>query len=37
MWLALIWLLADLLGISGQLGYRPRGIHRPDAATRIGS
>ncbi|MDL5200015.1 hypothetical protein [Streptomyces sp. ALI-76-A] len=30
MWLAVIWLLADLLGRSGELGYRPRGIHRPD-------
>jgi hypothetical protein len=35
MWLALIWLRADLLGIAGQLGYRPRGVHRPEAATRI--
>jgi acetyltransferase-like isoleucine patch superfamily enzyme len=32
MWLAIIWLLADLLGRSGELGYRPRGIHRPDPA-----
>jgi hypothetical protein len=35
MWLALIWLLADLVGLSGQLGYRPRGIHRPEAATQL--
>lgn len=33
MWLAIIWLLADVLGDSGALGYRPRGIHRPDTAA----
>ncbi|MFE9438719.1 acyltransferase [Streptomyces sp. NPDC006602] len=32
MWLAIVWFLADLLGRSGELGYRPRGIHRPEAA-----
>ncbi|GAA3913728.1 hypothetical protein GCM10023084_76880 [Streptomyces lacrimifluminis] len=30
MWLAIIWLLADLVGRSNHLGYRPRGIHRPE-------
>lgn len=30
MWLALIWYLADLAGLSDRLGYRPRGIHRPE-------
>jgi hypothetical protein len=30
MWLAIIWLLADLLGLADILGYRPRGIHRPE-------
>jgi hypothetical protein len=30
MWLATAWLLADLLGVSHHLGYRPLGIHRPD-------
>nr|WP_154792526.1 acyltransferase [Occultella kanbiaonis] len=35
MWLSIIWLLADLLGLSGALGYRPRGVHRPEAATSI--
>ncbi|WP_432941952.1 acyltransferase [Kribbella sp. CA-253562] len=30
MWLAIVWLLADHLGISGSLGYTPRGVHRPD-------
>lgn len=37
MWLAVIWLLADLLGLADQLGYRPRGIHRPEAADRLTS
>ena len=32
MWLAIIWYLADLLGRSEELGYRPRGIHRPEPA-----
>ncbi|MBL0886734.1 acyltransferase [Myceligenerans indicum] len=32
MWLAIIWLLSDLAGLSGQLGYRPRGVHRPEPA-----
>ncbi|ADB34907.1 putative acetyltransferase protein [Kribbella flavida DSM 17836] len=30
MWLAVIWLLADYLGTAAPLGYRPRGVHRPD-------
>lgn len=30
MWLAIIWYLADLLGRSDELGYRPRGVHRPE-------
>ena len=32
MWLAIIWYLADLTGRSEELGYRPRGVHRPEAA-----
>lgn len=32
MWLAIIWLLADVLGDSGALDYRPRGVHRPEPA-----
>lgn len=32
MWLAIIWLLADLLGRADALGYRPRGVHRPEPA-----
>jgi hypothetical protein len=31
MWLSVSWLLADLLGESGGLSFRPRGVHRPDA------
>ncbi|TCC20435.1 acyltransferase [Kribbella speibonae] len=30
MWLAIIWLLSDYLGASDALGYRPRGVHRPE-------
>jgi acetyltransferase-like isoleucine patch superfamily enzyme len=30
MWLAICWLLADVLGESDSLGYRPRGVHRPE-------
>ncbi|MFD2685218.1 acyltransferase [Streptomyces phyllanthi] len=36
MWLSIVWLLADLLGHSEALGYRPRGIHRPEPARRPG-
>ncbi|MGW3572088.1 acyltransferase [Streptomyces sp. NPDC000941] len=32
MWLAIAWLLADHLGVSDALGYRPRGVHRPEPA-----
>lgn len=32
MWLSIVWLLADLLGRSDLLGYRPRGVHRPEPA-----
>jgi acetyltransferase-like isoleucine patch superfamily enzyme len=32
MWLAIIWTLADLLGESASLGYRPRGVHRAEQA-----
>ncbi|WP_327394390.1 acyltransferase [Streptomyces phaeochromogenes] len=32
MWLAIIWLLADLVGVADRLDYRPRGVHRPEAA-----
>lgn len=32
MWLSIVWYLADLLGHSEALGYRPRGVHRPEPA-----
>jgi acetyltransferase-like isoleucine patch superfamily enzyme len=32
MWLATVWLMADYLGVAEALGYRPRGVHRPEAA-----
>jgi acetyltransferase-like isoleucine patch superfamily enzyme len=32
MWLSIVWLMADLLGRAGCLGYRPKGVHRPEAA-----
>jgi acetyltransferase-like isoleucine patch superfamily enzyme len=35
MWLAIVWLLADLAGLADVLGYRPRGIHRPEPAVRL--
>ena len=35
MWLAIAWLLSDLVGVSELLGYRPRGIHRPEPALRL--
>ena len=33
MWLAVAWYAADLLGHSDALGYRPRGVHRPEPRT----
>lgn len=37
MWLAVTWLLADHLGVGEALGYRPRGVHRPEPArTGVG-
>jgi acetyltransferase-like isoleucine patch superfamily enzyme len=36
MWLAVTWLLADLLGLADTLRYRPRGVHRPEPAIRPG-
>lgn len=35
MWLAIVWYLADLLGRSDELGYRPRGVHRPEPAAGV--
>ncbi len=37
MWLSIVWLLADVLGESGSLGYRPRGVHRPEPAAHQGT
>jgi acetyltransferase-like isoleucine patch superfamily enzyme len=37
MWLAIIWLLSDYLGFSDVLGYRPRGVHRPEPAVALGA
>lgn len=30
MWLSITWLLADYLGHSDALAFRPRGVHRPE-------
>ncbi|MCP2638207.1 acyltransferase [Microbacterium sp. HD4P20] len=35
MWLAIVWYLADLAGVSDALGYRPRGVHRPEPAGAL--
>jgi len=35
MWLAIVWYLADHLGVSAALGYRPRGVHTPDPQLRL--
>lgn len=35
MWLAITWYLADLLGLADALGYRPRGVHRPEPADAL--
>ncbi len=32
MWLSIVWLMAELLGAAPALGYRPRGVHRTEAA-----
>ncbi|WP_327328871.1 acyltransferase [Streptomyces sp. NBC_01208] len=37
MWLAIIWYLADLTGLEQLLGYRPRGVHRPEPHPGITS
>ena len=34
MWLSIIWLLSDYLGLSDAVGYRPRGVHRPEPLVR---
>lgn len=35
MWLSVLWLAADLAGLSDALSYRPRGIHRPEPALSL--
>jgi hypothetical protein len=35
MWLSIVWLLADTVGLAGELGYRPRGVHRPEPAVEL--
>lgn len=35
MWLAIVWYLADLAGVSDALAYRPRGVHRPEPAAAL--
>ncbi len=32
MWLSILFLAADFLTCAGELGYRPQGVHRPEAA-----
>ncbi|MFH1496291.1 MAG: acyltransferase [Verrucomicrobiota bacterium] len=34
MWLSIVYLMADLLGCSDALGYRPRGVHRTEVPGR---
>lgn len=29
MWLAIVWYLSDIAGVSDAVGFRPRGVHRP--------
>lgn len=36
MWLATLWYAADLIDQADALGYRPRGVHRPEAALTLG-
>ncbi|WP_125776593.1 acyltransferase [Antribacter gilvus] len=35
MWLAIVWLLADLAGLSDLVGFRPAGVHSPDVAATL--
>lgn len=35
MWLATLWLIADLAGLAEALGYRPAGVHRPEPALDV--
>ena len=35
MWLAVAWYAADLIDRADALGYRPRGVHRPEPGLRL--
>jgi hypothetical protein len=35
MWLTIIWILADLLGLADVAGYAASGVHRPEPALRL--
>lgn len=35
MWLSILYLLADLCGVSSSLGYTPKGVHRLDPAFSL--
>jgi acetyltransferase-like isoleucine patch superfamily enzyme len=35
MWLAVLWLAADLCGLTDAMSYRPRGVHRPEPALSL--
>ncbi|MGB8353893.1 MAG: acyltransferase [Chthoniobacteraceae bacterium] len=35
MWLSIVYLMADVLGLAHIPGYKPRGIHRPEPAINL--
>lgn len=35
MWLSILYIAADYLGLSHHLSYRPRGVHRTEVACRL--
>lgn len=37
LWAATTWFAADLLGLADELGYRPRGVHRPEPRLHLGA
>lgn len=37
MWLSIVYLCADLCGLSHRLGYKPPGVHRPEPAWTLES
>lgn len=37
MGLAIVFMLADFCGLADCLGYRPRGVHRPEASLYLGA